>query len=165
MNKMKITLSFLTAGLLAVMSVNAQSLQDGVKDLYAERTQSAKAIFEKLLASNPNNNEATYWLGQTYLANDDVEGAKAVYDKGLTASNNAPLIVVGRGQVDLEESKIAEARQRFEAAITASRGKKGDDPQILNAVGRAITNVYDEKERKVISTSLLKNWKLPARRK
>jgi len=148
MNKMKITLSFLTAGLLAVMSVNAQSLQDGVKDLYAERTQSAKAIFEKLLASNPNNNEATYWLGQTYLANDDVEGAKAVYDKGLTASNNAPLIVVGRGQVDLEESKIAEARQRFEAAITASRGKKGDDPQILNAVGRAITNVYDEKEKK-----------------
>ena len=127
MNKMKITLSFLTAGLLAVMSVNAQSLQDGVKDLYAERTQSAKAIFEKLLASNPNNNEATYWLGQTYLANDDVEGAKAVYDKGLTASNNAPLIVVGRGQVDLEESKIAEALQRFEAAITASRGKKGDD--------------------------------------
>ncbi|MDF2385255.1 tetratricopeptide repeat protein [Nostoc ellipsosporum NOK] len=148
MNKMKITLSFLTAGLLAVTGLNAQSLQDGVKDLYAERTQSAKAIFEKLLASNPSNNEATYWLGQTYLANDDVEGAKAVYDKGLTASNNAPLIVVGRGQVDLEENKIAEARQRFEAAITASRGKKGDDPQILNAVGRAITNVYDEKEKK-----------------
>lgn len=148
MNKMKITLSFLTAGFLAVTGLNAQSIEDGVKDLYAERTQSAKAIFEKLLASNPNNNEATYWLGQTYLANDDVEGAKAVYDKGLTASNNAPIIVVGRGQVDLEENKVAEARQRFEAAITASRGKKGDDPEILNAVGRAITNVYDDKEKK-----------------
>lgn len=147
MNKMKITLSFLTAGVFTASVVQAQSVQDGVKDLYAERFQSAKATFDKLLASNPNNIDATYWLGQTYLAMDDVAAAKAVYDKALTTSANAPLLSVGRGEVDLEEKKVNEARQRFEAAITMSSGKKGADPAILNAVGEAITDVYDEKDK------------------
>ena len=53
------------------------------------------------------------------------------------------------GQVELKENKLSEARQRFEAAITMTRGKKGDDPVILNAVGRAITNTYNTKKRKV----------------
>ena len=51
------------------------------------------------------------------------------------------------GQVELNEKKVSEARQRFEAAITMTRGKKGDDPVILNAVGRAITNTYNTKDK------------------
>ena len=35
--------------------------------IYAERYQSAKSIFEKLIAANPNNMEATYWVGQNIL--------------------------------------------------------------------------------------------------
>lgn len=144
----KVPVTFLVATLLMVGSLKAQSLQDGVNDLYAERYKSARATFEKLLASNPNNLDATYWLGQTYLESDDVAGAKSVYEKALMASANAPLVLVGMGQVELIENKISEARQRFEAALAMTRGKKGDDPIILNAVGRAITNVYSDKEKK-----------------
>jgi hypothetical protein len=79
---------------------------------------------------------------------ENVAAAKAVYDKALLASANAPLLIVGMGQVELMENKINEARQRFEAAITLTSGKKGEDPVILNAVGRAITNTYTEKEKK-----------------
>ena len=43
--------------------------------------------------------------------------------------------------------KLSEATQHFEAAITMTRGKKGDDPVILNAVGRAIVNTYTDKEK------------------
>jgi predicted Zn-dependent protease len=143
----KISIAFLVAGLLLVSAIQAQSIQDGVKDLYAERFKSAKATFEKLLAANPNNIDATYWLGQTHLEMDDVAGAKNVYSKALLASANAPLLLVGMGQVELKENKISEARQRFEAAITMTRGKKGDDPAILNAVGRAITNSYNAKDK------------------
>jgi len=143
----KISITFLVAGLLLVSAIQAQSIQDGVKDLYAERFKSAKATFEKLLAANPNNIEATYWLGQTHLEMDDVAGAKNVYSKALLSSANAPLLLVGMGQVELKENKVSEARQRFEAAITMTRGKKGDDPAILNAVGRAITNSYNTKDK------------------
>jgi cytochrome c-type biogenesis protein CcmH/NrfG len=146
MNKNAVT--FIVAGLLLVSAIQAQSVQDGVNDLYAERYKSAKATFEKLVAANPNNIEATYWLGQTYLEMNDVAGAKNIYSKALLSSANAPLVIVGMGQVELLENKISEARQRFEGAITMSRGKKGDDPVILNAVGRAITNTYNVKEKK-----------------
>jgi TolA-binding protein len=140
--------TFLIAGVMCIGSLQAQSLQDGVKDLYAERYKGAKATFEKLVASNPNNIEANYWLGQTYLELNDVAGAKNVYSKALTSSANAPLLLVGMGQVELEENKVSEARQRFETAITMTRGRKGDDPVILNAVGKAITETYDVKEKK-----------------
>jgi tetratricopeptide (TPR) repeat protein len=145
---MKILITFLFAGLLSITGIKAQSIQEGVKDLYAERYKSAKATFEKLIAANPNNIEATYWLGQTNIAMENVPGARDVYAKALMASANAPLIIVGMGHVELLENKISESRQRFEAAITMTRGKKGDDPVILNAIGRAITNTYNDKEKK-----------------
>lgn len=144
----KISITFLVTSLLFAGAVKAQSLQDGVNDLYAQRYKSAKATFEKLVASNPNNVDATYWLGQALLEMDDLAGAKNVYSKALLSSANAPLVIVGMGQVELMENKTSEARQRFEAAITMTRGKKGDDPVILNAVGRAITNSYSVKEKK-----------------
>src|SRR5690348_17854399 len=45
----------------------AQSIQEGKQFLNYERYQSAEDVFQKLLAANPNNTEAAYWLGQTYL--------------------------------------------------------------------------------------------------
>jgi cytochrome c-type biogenesis protein CcmH/NrfG len=144
----KISITCLVAVSLVAGHLKAQSVQDAVNDMYAERYKSAIATFEKLLASNPNNIEATYWLGQTYLEMENVAHAKALYEKALLASANAPLVIVGMGQVELEENKISEARQRFEAAITMTKGRKGNDPDILNAVGRAITEVYNQKTKK-----------------
>jgi Tfp pilus assembly protein PilF len=143
----KIFTTFLAAGLLMITGIRAQTIAEGVNDVYAERTKSAKIIFEKLLAANPNNIEATYWLGQTYIAMRDIPGARDVYAKALMASANAPLLIVGMGQVELNEKKLSEATQRFEAAITMTRTKKGDDPGILNAIGRAIVNTYTDKEK------------------
>jgi Tfp pilus assembly protein PilF len=142
----KVYITFL-AGLFFITDTRAQSLQEGISDLNAERFKSAKATFEKLLAANPNNIDATYWLGQTYILTKDIPGAREIYSKALMASANAPLIIVGMGQVELNEKKISESTQRFEAAITMTRGKKGDDPVILNAIGRAITITYTDKEK------------------
>jgi tetratricopeptide (TPR) repeat protein len=144
---MKKTAIVLFFSALASLSVWAQNVQQGINDLYAERLQSAKATFEKLLAANPNNIEANYWLGQTYVDMNDINGAKSIYDKALTASNNAPLILVGVGQMELMQGKNAEARQRFETAINASKGRKGNDPNVLNAVGHAIVESYSEKNK------------------
>ena len=49
----------------------AQSIAEGKKFLNYERFESAEGVFNKLLAANPNNIEAAYWLGQTYLKNTD----------------------------------------------------------------------------------------------
>ncbi|HEY5966991.1 MAG TPA: tetratricopeptide repeat protein [Chitinophagaceae bacterium] len=118
-------------------NLNAQSIQEGINHLYADRFKNAEQTFQKLLAANPNNADATYWLGQTYLDKDDNESARQLYDKALAANGNNPLIMVGKGHVLLLDKKIDEARQQFESALTTSRTKKGDDPAVLNAIGRA----------------------------
>ena len=86
---------------LVSFSVFAQSVQEGVNHLYAERYQSAKSVFEKLVASNPNNIEANYWLGQTLIKSKDTAAAIAVFQKLIAANGNAPLALVGMGQAEL----------------------------------------------------------------
>jgi tetratricopeptide (TPR) repeat protein len=125
---------------LLSLSVFAQSVQEGVNHLYAERYQSAKSVFEKLVAANPNNIDANYWLGQTYIKTQDTAAAVAQFQKLLTANGNAPLALVGMGQIELMQGKTAEARQHFETAISLSKGRKGNDPNILLAIGRANTD-------------------------
>ena len=134
---MKKSASLLIFSALLTLSAFAQNIQEGVGHVHAQRYASAKAIFEKMIAANPNNMEATYWLGQTHLANNNISAARQVYEKALASNGNAPLVLVGMGHVELIEGKTNEARQRFEAAISMSRGKKGDDPVVLNAIGRA----------------------------
>jgi Flp pilus assembly protein TadD len=108
----KSTITFFAVVLLMSTGLRAQTIAQGVNDLYAERTKTAKGVFEKLLAANPNNIEATYWLGQTHIAMKDFAGARDVYSKALMASANAPLIIVGMGHVELNEKKTSEAMQR-----------------------------------------------------
>jgi len=135
MKKTMIAAFLITA--LQITSVNAQTLQEGINHLYADRFTNAVNTFQKLLAVNPNLIEATYWLGQTYLDMDINDAARQLYDKALLANGNAPLLMVGKGHVLLLDKKTDEARQMFESALTVSRTKKGDDPLILNAIGNA----------------------------
>src|SRR4051812_30887229 len=144
MKKSAVVLFF--AAFLSITAL-AQNVQEGISNLYAQRFQSARSTFEKLLANNPNNIEATYWLGQTYLAEKNINAARSLYEKAAASSNNAPLIQVGLGQIALLDGKAADARSKFESAIAASKGKKGNDPVILNAVGRANVESYAESNR------------------
>src|SRR5436190_14508212 len=118
-------------------NLNAQTLQEGINHLYADRFKNAEQTFQKILAANPNVADATYWLGQTYLDMYNNDAARQLYDIALAANGNNPLIMVGKGHVLLLDKKKNEARQMFESAITISATKKGNDPNILNAVGRA----------------------------
>jgi tetratricopeptide (TPR) repeat protein len=131
----------LTSLLLAVLFTGklllAQSVDDARKSLYYGRTATAKQTLDKLVAANPKNAEAIYWLGQTYLSMDSIGGARQVYQNALNSGVNDPLVWVGMGHVESLEGKKDAAKQRFEAAITASTKKKKEDPKILDAIGRA----------------------------
>ena len=133
MKKIGLVASFIFMGNILF----AQSINEGKKFLNYERFESAESVFSKLLAANPNNVEAAYWLGQTYLENTDnpdTVAAKNLYQKTLQANPNAPLIMVGIGELELREGKTNDARNRFETAISLTKGK---DVGVLMAVGRA----------------------------
>ena len=143
---MKKTIITFLAGLLLMTGLKAQTIQEGMNHLYAQRYKSANDVFQKLLAVNPNNIDAIYWQGQIYLENEEImasriAAARQLYEKALQTTNGAPLIQVGMGHVELLENKANEARQHFETALTMTRNsKKGDDPAIETAIGRAIND-------------------------
>jgi cytochrome c-type biogenesis protein CcmH/NrfG len=135
-NKMRISL--LVAGFAGLCNVVfAQSVDQGKKFLYYQRYKSAKDVFDKILASNPNNIDAIYWDGQTSLANKDSVGAQDLYSKALQTNGNAPLLLAGMGDVELRMGKATDAKAHFETAISLSKAK---DIDVFNAVGRANVN-------------------------
>jgi tetratricopeptide (TPR) repeat protein len=134
----KIKLGIVAAVLLMSNLVFAQSVQDGKKFLYYQRYNSAKETLEKVVAANPGDAEAQYWLGQVFIDMGQPEKAKDVYRKGLETAGSNPLLLVGMGHVELIEGKANEARQRFETAISLTKAK---DVAVLNAVGHANTDM------------------------
>ena len=139
----KITFSLIAIAVSAG-ALLAQSVDQGKKFLYYQRYKSAQDQFEKVLAANPNDIAAVYWLGQTYLDNTGMplqerqDMAKNLYQKALATNGSAPLILVGVGQIELLEGKTNDAKQRFETAISLSKGK---DIDVLNAIGEANADV------------------------
>lgn len=130
MNKMRFSL--LVAGVASLCNVAlAQSVDQGKQFLYYHRYKSANDVFDKILASNPNNIDAIYWKGQALLDLKDSAGAQDVYSKALQTNGNAPLLLAGMGGVELRFGKTADAKQRFETAVSLSKGK---DINVLNAI-------------------------------
>lgn len=128
--------------LIVTNDLLAQSIEEGKSFMYYERYKSAKEVFQKILAANPTNEEAAYWLGQAYVAPDDrtpkdIADAKALYQSKLTTTPNSPLLIAGMGHIELIEGKKQDARNRFETAISLSQGKS---IPVLNAVGFANGN-------------------------
>lgn len=151
----------LLTGMLAcavTVSSLAQSTQDGINFLYYERYNSALDVLKKAVASNPSDVNATYWLGQAYIKKDNVVAAKELYQKALQGGMNQPLIWVGLGHVELLSGGDKNAaRQQFEQAITSTKGKKGaENPEILNAVGRANSDGNSTQGDALYGTEVLK---------
>lgn len=129
--------------IFATGSLFAQ-MEEGRKMLDYERFQSAANIF-KQLANGNSNTEAVYWLGQTYLQNEDnldTAAVKKLYQDALQANPNDPLLMVGIGEVELLEGKKDDARNRFETAMNNLKKKK-DLTGVQIAIGRANIDVKD----------------------
>ena len=144
MKKLKACVLVVVA-MLAANFIQAQTIDEGRTFLYYEKYISARNVFQKLVAANPNNVDAVYWLGQTLIApqdDKDIAGAEALYQKALTANSNSPLLIAGMGHIRLLQGRTQDARSQFETAISLSGGK---NVAVLNAVGFANAD-FDSKE-------------------
>ena len=122
---------------VAGASLHAQSVDQGKRFFYYQRYNSAKDVLSKLVAANPNNLDAVYWLGQTEIEMKDSTAAKDLYQKTFANNGSAPLVLAGIGHIELKEGKKNDAMQRFETAISLSKNK---DVNVVNAVARAVVD-------------------------
>jgi Flp pilus assembly protein TadD len=116
----------------------AQSVEDGLKDLYYGKYETAKESLEKVISAKPNDDKAYYYLGIAQLGLHDDAGAAATFQRGLQAVPTSPLLQVGLGRIDLLKGDAGAAKQKFEAANTAAEGRNGD---VARAIADANTEV------------------------
>jgi tetratricopeptide (TPR) repeat protein len=137
--------TLLTVSIVALLGLNnlsAQSVDNAKKMYYYERFITAKTELEKIVAANPNNEEANYWLILSNLRLAKIADARNIATKALASTNNSPLIQVAAGHVDLQDGKKQDAKLKFEAAVTASNKK--NLVNTLTAIGRANASVKAE---------------------
>lgn len=128
---MRNAIIFLLFSSFSVASVS-QNIDAGKNYFYYQRYTSAANEFERMLAAKPGNEEATYWLGQTLLRQNDSVKAENLYKTALATNSNAALLHAGIGQTMLMQNQTDSARKHFEAALAMSQ-----DPQVYHAVARA----------------------------
>lgn len=145
MNKI---LKSLAVAAVAVLTLSfhtmAQTVQDGLRNLDAERYNAAETIFKQLASTAPSA-ENYYYLGYYYLNLPDEEGklnsadlekAKEAFTKGaaLDAKRPDPLNRVGLATVKLLSGDRAGAKTDFDLIKKDTKNKNAD---VLYRIGEA----------------------------
>ncbi|WP_298713435.1 tetratricopeptide repeat protein [Chitinophaga sp.] len=135
---MKKHISTVVALFLLAGGAMAQTIDDGLRNLYYGKYATAKSDFEKVVAAKPTDDRAYYYLGIAELGQENKDGAAAAFQKGMQAVPNSPLLTAGLGRIDLINGNAAAARQKFDAALAATAKNKNGD------VSRAIADANTE---------------------
>jgi tetratricopeptide (TPR) repeat protein len=125
---------------IAVLFLNAQSIQEGNKQLYYERYQSAETTFQQLLKQNTNNAEAWYGLTKAYLLQKEFTIADNMLRAAPETVRREPFYQVAMGALLLHQGEITGASNYFSEALEATKHK---DAVILAAVAEAQINAKD----------------------
>jgi len=136
---MKKQITFLALCLFTGIAFS-QSIDEGKKMIYYGRWNSAEDNFRKLIASDPENQEAHYWLIKVLIEKDNLPEAKKTQQQ-LQAWLDAnpkqkplPLNEVSAADLLLHQKKLPEARAAFDQVLKETKYKK---PEVLIAVSRA----------------------------
>ena len=131
---MRIKLLTLFFSVLALIKVSAQTTQDGLALIHAEKFNQAGDLFKKLAESTPSADNQ-YYLGYYYIKTGKLDEAQAAFDKGLQLDDKSYLNKVGQGTVALAKGEKAKAKELFDEA----EKKKKKDAEVLFRIGEAYT--------------------------
>lgn len=125
------------AALTVSLNAIAQTVQDGLRELDAERYVAAGKIFNQLAATPSVENY--YYLGYYYLnlPEKDLAKAKEAFEKGNALEKKGdPLCRVGLGAVKLLAGDKAGAKADFDLIKKETKNKNSD---VLFRIGEAYT--------------------------
>lgn len=132
--KMKMKFKVLLFGLFAYVNVHAQSIEEGLSLLNADKFAESGTVFKKLAEGTPSGNNQ-YYLGYYLLRTGKLDEAQQAFEKGLQIDDKALINQVGLGAVALQKGDKVKAKELFEAV----EKKKKKDAEILFRIGEAYT--------------------------
>jgi tetratricopeptide (TPR) repeat protein len=131
---MKNKIHLLFAGILFTGISFGQTTVEGVKQFRYEKPAAAEQTFRQVLAKNPSDLEAYYWLARIALATDS--GGKAIFFPPVPDNVKAqPLVKVVEGIISLKQGDTIRSMNLFNEAIGTGRKK---DPALQLAIADAV---------------------------
>lgn len=115
-----------------------------------EKNKEAKAVYQRLLAVNPDSEEACLYLARTYVAEKLFKEVHSLMDGCEKRSPESPVFAFFRGRMEYDRGNKALAKTYFEKSL-----KK--DPTYSQAA-LAIGALYEEKENFTAAMKLYKNF-------
>ncbi|MBK9108899.1 MAG: tetratricopeptide repeat protein [Saprospiraceae bacterium] len=114
---MKSICSGILVSLIAVLGLNAQTVQEGLRHLENENFKSAMEVFDKLITTQPKVYIHHYYKAEVFTAMGNIQDAKSSYLKGLEISSKCDECLVGLGKLELNKNKHQEAIKNLESAL------------------------------------------------
>ena len=130
---MKMKYKVLLFSLFAFINVHAQTVQDGLALINAEKFTEAGTLFTKLAEAPSADNQ--YYLGYYYIKVGKLDEAQKAFEKGLQIDDKSVINNVGLGTVALGKGDKVKAKELFDAA----EKKKKKEAEILFRIGEAYT--------------------------
>ena len=100
------------AFIFASFSVQAQSIQEGVKALENEQFTAARKTFSALVKQSPTA-ENYFYLGKYYLQNEKLDSAETCFKKGLEANPKVGLNYVGLATIEMGEKRYSYSKPKL----------------------------------------------------
>ncbi len=138
--RLKMMLGTIGASVFSLSALFAQTIQDGLSNLDADRTKQAKEIFTKLAEGTPSP-ENLYYLGYFYVRTNQLDEAQKAFEKGAALNEKDFLNQVGLGTVALGKGDKTKAQELFQLAEKKTKGKHAE---VLFRAGEAYT-LFEEK--------------------
>jgi tetratricopeptide (TPR) repeat protein len=140
-------LKALSVSAIAVLTISfqasAQNVEEGLKQLDAERYNASGMIFKQLVATAPTA-ESYFYLGYYYLNTPEpkLDSAKMAFEKGaaIDPKKPDPLCRVGLGAVKLGMRDRVGAKADFDLVTKDTKSK---NPDVLFRIGEAYTLFKD----------------------
>lgn len=133
-------------------SVVAQNLSEGIAQLQKDNLRSAKQVFQNILAKDPKNTGAWFYLGEIYFMDENIDSANLLFKKALEANSDSYFSQIGIGKILLENNKQAEAEKAFAKARKIAKDK--ERLEALSLVGRAYLEAHYPNYDKAVSNFL-----------
>ena len=138
---MKTVLFSLSVILFAAIQSSAQTVDEGLRHLNAERYLKAGEVFTNLASSTPSA-ENYFELGRYYLstpkAKENLDKALDAFNKGNSLDKNGnPLNTIGLAMVKIGKEDFAGAKVLIESVIGKGRGSK--DSELIYRAAEAYT--------------------------
>src|SRR4029079_16591031 len=120
-----------------VLALSAQSLEQGIQQMYYGRYQSAEHTFHQILQHDPNNISAWYYLVKDYLLENKLDKGNDSIQLAPADVKTNPWYKIACGNILLEQGNKKEAASYFNDALKSTKEK---DAGILPGVADAQIN-------------------------